>query len=341
MNKKVYIIPLLILPLISGCKSDDLKGDFYIGNSEDRIIELTFSELSAKINVQKDTFFVATHQGFSCTCWTGFQYIVQEYTKEKHIPIYGFDTDLLDDKSLGIDKVTSGYVELYVVIEGKIVKKYSKSAKIDYDIFEKKENLQETIEKHVNTYPINNYAYISYETAYELIKDTSKDDFVLITVRSGCGDCNYSMPNVVTPWMKENGSKIPVYVCDIEKYREIGNYDIIKQNLNLTNSSSEEFGYGDGVVPTYQYYKNGVLQDAGVYANDTFKMVGDKVEAKSYFDGTRNLKYTTKNLQSEFANSNELLEQLNKLGDIVYLPTEKEAVYHDSILQDFLSYYCK
>lgn len=340
MNKKVYIIPLLILPMLAACKDKNTKGDFLIGNSQNQVIEITYSELSAKLNVQKDTFFVATHQGFSCTCWTGFQFLVQEYTKNTSVPIYGFDTDLLPDTSLGIDKVSSGYVELYVVIEGEIVKKYSKTAKIDYDMFEKVDKFTETVEKYINKYPISNYAYASYEYVCDLFKD-SNNEFVLLTVRSGCGDCNYSMPNVITPWMQENGSKIPVYVCDIEKYRGTDIYDVVKGKLNLTSESSQQFGYGDGVVPTYQYYKNGTLMDVGVYANDNFELNGDKIQAKSYFDGNRDLKYTTRNLKQEFENSSELPNQLNKVGDIVYLPTEKEAVYHDSIIKDFLSYYCK
>lgn len=345
MKRKYWLIPLLIIPVLSGCKNSENKGDFYIGNSENRIIELTNSELSAKFKTEMGTFFLATHQGYSCTCWTGFQFVMQEYNDTRkentYIPFFGFDTDLLEDDSLGIDKVTSGYVEFYLIVDGKIEKKYSKSAKKDFDMFENTEKFREVIKKHINTNPINNYAYISYENAKNLINDSKNDGFVLFTIRSGCGDCSYSVPKVLTPWLKENGTKIPVFVCDIEKYRGTDQYTTVKDELNLSTVNSLEFGYGTGVVPTYQYYKNGSLVDAGVYANDSFKYENDKLVVSSYFDGTRNLKYTNKNLKAEMEASNELTSQLAKVGDQVYLPTEKEAAYHDSIFKDFLSYYCK
>mgnify|MGYP003297751978 CR=1 FL=1 len=346
MKRKICLIPLTILPLLSACNDAEIKGDFYIGNSENSVIELIESELSAKLNSEFGTFFLATHQGDSCTCWTGFQFVMQEYnnnrTENTNIPFYAIDTDLLvDDNKYGIDKITSGYVEFYVIVEGKIEKKYSKSAKIDFEMFEKSDKFGEVIEKYINSNPILNYEYISYERACTLINDITKE-FVLFTVRSGCGDCIHLLPNVLTPWLVQNGSKIPVYLCDIERYKDTKEYDEVRNNLKITEASSP-LGYDVGRVPTYQYWKNGQLMDAGVYGNDLFvkdEATGKNVVTKSYFDGTRELKYTDVNLVEQF-NAQESLDLNKKPDGSLYMEIKKEADFHDPILKEFLSYYCK
>ena len=149
------------------------------------------------------------------------------------------------------------------------------------------------------------------------------------------------MPYVVTPFLKENNPKIPVYVCDIESYRGTEEYDSVKAGLSLTVESNP-LGFGKGVVPTYQYWKNGKLIDAGVYANDSFQLNSEtnKVEVKeTYFDGSRDLKYTTENLVSKL-NSADESEILNYNG-YYFMDIKKAAVYHDPLLKSFLTYYCK
>lgn len=348
MNKKCCLFPLLILPLISGCNEEVKQGNFYFGSVENKIVQLDVSELSAKIDTQHDTFLLATHKGDSCSCWTNFQYVIESYNNKRKnagldfLPFYSFDTELIESttSTLKIDKILSGYVDFYVFSEGEIIEKYTKSAKKDLEMFENIDKFGDIVEKHIKEGPINNYAYVSYDYVRTQLFNKEDNEFVLFTVRSGCGDCSYCMPNVVTPFAKANTLKIPVYICDIEKYRGTDEYDSVKAGLLLTESSNP-LGFEKGVVPTYQYYKNGQLVDAGVYANDsfTFDEVSGKVQvSKTYFDGSRGLQYTNINLKEKM-NAEETLD-VKKYGENYFMQTEKAAVFHNPLLNSFLSYYC-
>ena len=349
MKKKCCIFPLLILPLLSGCKNEAKKADFLIGAQENKIVELSLSELSSKIDTQHDTFLLATHKADSCLCWTNFRYAISQLNDKRkeegkdYLPFYSFDTELMTDnlpETFKVDRILAGYTDFYIFKDGEILEKYTKSAKKDSEMFENPDKLAKVINEHINDNLIGNYKYITYEYACRDLINKDNNEFALITVRSGCGDCNYCMPNVVTPFLKENAPKIPVYICDIEKYRGTEQYDNVKYNLKLTVESNP-LGYGKGVVPTYQYWKNGQLVDAGVYANDSFQLntEANKVEVKeTYFDGTRELKYTTENLVSKL-NSADESEIINYNGNY-FMDVKKAAAYHDPLLKSFLTYYC-
>ncbi len=350
MKKKLLLFPLLISPLISGCDSKPIQGDFLVGNYSASSIEITTSELSAKLLVEHDTFFLSTHKGESCICWTDFQNVLTTYneqTKEdgdEYVPFFSYDTTSYETglKIPGIDEVMSGYVDFYVIIEGEIVEKYSKSAKKDYQFFDDVATFKSTIEKYMKAKPIPNYAYVSYDYARAHLINKDNNEFILLTIRSGCGDCSYLLLNVLTPWLVKNGSKIPVYLCDIERYKDTKEYDDIRHNLKITEAS-DLLGYDVGRVPTYQYWKNGQLMDAGVYGNDFFVKDEEtnKIKiSKSYFDGTRDLKYTDINLIEQF-NALDTIDASIKPDGTYYLNIKKEADFHDPLLIAFLSYYCK
>ena len=129
---------------------------------------------------------------------------------------------------------------------------------------------------------------------------------------------------------------------DIEKYKDTNIYDEVKNTLKITETSSE-YGYDIGKVPTYQYWKNGQLVDAGVYANDSFikdENTSKILMDKSYFNGTKQTKYTNVNLLEQ-VNSLENIEVSIKSDGSYYLDIKKEAEFHDPLLKAFLSYYCK
>ena len=349
MKKKYCLISLLILPLISACKTEQKLARFYISNLNNEIVELGINELSAKIDTQHDTFLLATHKGDSCTCWTGFEYVMSQYNEKRnkdgknYLPFYAFDTELMTDnvpENFKIDKVLSGYVEFYIFSEGEIIQKYSKSAAKDLDFFENVDKFTKLLDENIEDKTINNYAYVSYEHVRDYLIKEDNREFALLTVRSGCGDCNYCMPNVVTPFILERGLQVPVYVCDIEKFRGTDDYDTVKANLKLTLESNP-LGFDKGVVPTYQYWKNGELLDAGVYANDSFEFnaSSNKVEVnKTYFDGTRNLKYTNVNLKTQMGSKQSL--NVKEYNGKYFMETKEAAVFHDPLIKSFLTYYC-
>ena len=123
MKKKCWFFVLLISPLISGCNDEVKQANFYIGAKENKIIELSLEELSSKIDVQHDTFLLATHKGDSCVCWADFQIVIESYNSKRkengkdYLPFYSFDTDLMIEntpESFKVEKILAGYTEFYI-----------------------------------------------------------------------------------------------------------------------------------------------------------------------------------------------------------------------------------
>jgi len=356
MRKKHLIFSILIMPLISGCEPKVGKVNFSMGSYTNDIIEINEAELAGKMLTSSESFFLVTHKGNSCSCYNDFKYILQTFNNNRksdgkeYLPFFAIDVDLIDQYNLnhyGIDNILSGYVDFYVVVDGSVKDKYTKGAKIDFEFFENINTFTTVISRHIGAEPIKNFSYVTYNYLASNLINKDNNEFALMTIRSGCGDCGYALPHVLIPYAKTHEFKIPLLVVDIEKYREDKIlYPEIKSFLKLTEEASP-LGYGEGVVPTYQYWKNGELIDAGVYANDSFeydKATESPVLESCYFDGTRDLKYTNVNLVSALNSKDiELYTYFDYDEDeyFYYLSIEKEAEFHTPLLQSFLSYYCE
>ena len=206
---------------------------------------------------------------------------------------------------------------------------YSSIAKKDVRFFSSPKDFESIFERHIKNQPIKNLSYVSLEFFKQSILDNPNSDCVLFSVRSGCPDCTYCIPNCLLPYTRSNNLKRPIYIIDLEDFYTTSaeEYKIVKSTLQLTKESSEDFGYGDGYVPTYQYWKNGKLEDAGVFANDEtyydYNVSYNDIITTSYFDGNRPTKFTDTNLigtEISYYNSDYLI--------------------HSQILEKFLSYYC-
>lgn len=332
MKRKILSILLIGLLALSGCNSKEKTIDFCIGINENKIIELTKDSLLGKMKVQKDSFVLAVHDGNSCLCWQDFKDILRNYNGKRAtngnplIPFFAFDCSIADEIE-GIEKIETGYIDLYIFENGEIVEKRSGAATKDIPIFESLERFTNYMDKKIGLKPINNLYYTTSNFIIDkIIGNSDSGEAVVVVERSGCGDCSYCIPNVLIPYAKSHEFSIPVYVVDIEDFRsDEDQYTSIKARLNLTEDSSI-FGYKSGFVPTYQYYKDGVLTDAGVFANDEIEYTyGEYLTVKdSYFDGTRSLAYTE-----------EILT--NKTFDLDDSLKEK----HAELLRLFLEYYTR
>ena len=331
MNKKKFVLFLTSLLLLSGCNSSQKVLDFTIASKENEVIKLTSSTLLGKSLVQKDSFVLIVQNGNECLCWQNFKDILKNYNENRklnnneYIPFFSIDCSIDDFDIDGIDKIKTGYIDLYFYQDGEIIDKISGAAKKNAKIFESLKSFSSFMDEKIKNNPINNLYYISKEYLFEnIVGNPSSDKAIVIIERSGCSDCSYCIPNVLIPYAKNNELKIPIYVLDIEKYRSNQNeYLEIKNSLFLSQESSI-FGYKEGVVPTYQYYLNGELIDAGVFANDDLEYnYGISFYVKdSYFDGKRNLNYTSTILK-------------DKTFDINVEINEK----HSEIFIEFLNYY--
>ena len=61
-----------------------------------------------------------------------------------------------------------------------------------------------------------------------------------------------------------------IYKINLSNYNE-NDKQVIKDEFGLSSGNSN-FGYNNGVTPSFQYYSEGVLTDMVVYANDEFSI---------------------------------------------------------------------
>ena len=329
MNKKNFSIFLISLLMLSGCNSNENKIGFTIGSKENEVIELTTTSLLGKSQVQKDSFILAVHDGEECLCWQNFKDILKNYnaSRDEYIPFFSIDCSPEDFDIKGIEKIKTGYIDLYIYSDGEIIEKISGSAKKNAKIFESLDSFTSFMNEKIESNPIKNLYYISTDYLFDnIIDNTESGKAIVVIERSGCSDCSYCIPNVLIPYAKDNELKVPIYVIDIEDYRaNQDEYKTIKDSLFLSENSSM-FGYKEGVVPTYQYYSDGVLSEAGVFANDEIEYdYGVSFTIKnSYFDGERSLNYTTTILKD---NEYSIDKDINEI--------------HAQIFTQFLNYYNK
>ena len=123
-------------------------------------------------------------------------------------------------------------------------------------------------------------------------------------------------------------------------------YQNTKDGCNLSESSSPEYGYARGVVPTIQHYKEGALDDSSVFFNDKIARNedGSFYIQESFYSETRltslkyvgNVKYSV--LKGMSVNEEDTIP---KSSGSYFWAQEKAAVYHKPLLEAFLDNYCK
>ncbi len=225
---------------------------------------------------------------------------------------------------------------------------YSKNEKH----FDSQDSFNAMFEKYVL---LPNYFFISPELLDTKIKN--KETFVTLFTRSTCPDCSYLNTHFLNDYMARNKNKTFFLVeCDIKGRRysldstpenpqvDTTLWQNFKDKYQLSNTTSSEFGYDLGVVPTFQYYKDGILSGSDVYVNESFQEElisgheenGQGVRYKfivtqSFFDELVNTSYEFQTTYQE----DTIQAQKNQF--------KKDCVIevHDKKLSEFLNKYAK
>ena len=365
MKKKVLfsiIIPLLFVSL-SSCQikekarltfGTELKQDIYT------LKELTTSQLLDKAKNENEVFLLAAYQGDyseECSCWTTFQNVIVNYMNSYHGLVYVYNAQSQDEtiKHLNIEKADDSTPYLYVFKGEKKLASFNYKNSKDKGIFEdlKATTMNNRIHSIVNS-PLMYYVPTSY-TQGDGIKNT--EGSIVLFVRRGCGDCNYAIPNVLIPYINSHKIRSSIHIVDLQDLydlskketaseQEKAEYQNTKDLCGLSETTSEKYGYLNGVVPTMQYYVKGELIDSSVFFNDEIA----KKEDGTYY--VSNSFYSEERLTSiKYANNikNNVLKGMDLKDDEVvttasgfsYWSQEKAAQYHKPLMEAFLDYYCK
>ena len=118
----------------------------------------------------------------------------------------------------------------------------------------------------------------------------------------------------------------------------------LQDSYGLSTLGNETFGYQNGVVPTIQFVKKGIIDGASVFFNDSVakKDDGSFYISDSYYTEERlpNLKYLKGFNKQTVLKSMTLTEGVlaNKNGGY-YWSQDVASKYHRPILEAFFDYY--
>ena len=361
MKNKLLLVPILSLAFVAltGCtyKKATLTYGTYIEQSLDTLESIDTSELFSKAN-SEETYILATYQGKyseDCLCWSTFQNVIVNYMNKYHEKVYLYDTDNYGNLhiNLNIQEYNDSTPALYIYQGKEQLANFSYKKSNDKSIFSDLtgEAIYTRIHKFVDKpvlYEVND-GYLS-----DSINISSET--IALFIRSSCPDCSYSLANVIVPYINKTSISKEILVFDLESYYRDsissssieGNqkYQNIKDKYGLSVSGSKIYGYGDGYVPTIQYYRGGYLKAASVFFNDEVsqKEDGTYYISRSFYSNDRltSLSYC-KNIDNNVIEGITLShEDIAKTSSgYTYWSQEKAAVYHTPLLEAFLSYYCK
>ena len=363
MMKKslILLVAILAAPFLSSCQKENadekvlLTYGTYIDTSISELPELDNDALLKKMQ-SDEVFLLAAHQGKyseSCLCWSTFLNVIVSYSNAYNEKVYLYNAQEQTEsmKDLGIKKLDQSTPMLYIFKGQEQIVSFSYSNKKDKKIFSDVSG--ETMDDKVHQYAKVPKMYFVDE---EYIDDEmmKRHSSVLLFMRNGCDDCKYVIPNVLIPYITETQIYQEVLLFDMQPYYDIQKqaedgskpYDNLKNKYQLTENNGNLLGYQQGVVPTIQYYKDGVLKDSAVFFND---VVAKKEDGSYYISDSF---YSEERLTSvhylKDVMGNVLKGRSLKAEDVAITPSgyiywlqEKAAVYHTPLFEAFLNYYLK
>lgn len=362
--KRKLLIPLLFFVTCSslvGCSKSlqPISYGTYITQTTDSLMEISNLDLYNKTQFEGETFILATYQSeysYDCECWKTYENVIVNYINKYHEKVYIFDAQNQSEmiSYLQIDKYNDSTPSLYIFNGANQLAKFTYKNNQDKAIFS--DITGEAMHTRIHEYVRRP---VLFEVNDQILTTNlkQKDEAVVMFVRSSCSDCSYVLPNILIPYIEKTQFNKEIWYCDLDVYyklskaenaseRDKEQYQNIKDRYNLSTKNNQTYGYGQGVVPTIQYYKNGVLTDASVYANDTVmqKDDGSFYIKESYYSNERltSLSYcknvTNNVLQGMTINKDDVAVSAN---GYVYWPIEKAAFYHTPLFEAFLDFYCK
>lgn len=350
--KKCLIFLSLLLTLFA-CEnndgSDKVKLD-YGSLIDDGITYISKDELDIKM-LDEDSFILAIYPGADslCGCWTVFRENLNRYVQEEERIVYGVDAfSLMGEESYGIT-LADDRPNLALIEKGKLKHQWLYDTKNTQQFYTSYIYLSEHFEKYTIA---PNTIYIDQDTLDSFI--TNSYTFAIAYTWHSCSDCKYCFPNVVLPFFEKEDEAKKLYIIDLEvdglllvdgvKDNKNKNYVAFLNEYGLTSESNETFGYETGFVPTFQYYRDGELFDACVYFNDKVEQIDGVYKiTRSYYTSERITQLPF--LANSSIENKVLLDQtisedeLNITPESVSFKKEAASIYHDPLLNLFLSTY--
>jgi len=249
--------------LVTGCsctnkEDEDISISLGIGDmNASAFVELeTTQELINKI--ENDDSFVLLVYGSWCDHCKNFKPILNSVIEERNLIVYGIQVELIN----GVSSLSSvQYIPTLVVYD-----KGEASAIIDPGVeetyFSNTKGLNNFFDKYTHK-PIA--YYITLEQLRE--KKQNEENFVVYFSNSESDASKYLNDNYMLDLFDTYHADKEFYILDHGGISDM-EWQTIRDEFGLSEAGSSTFGYGEGVEPTFQFYKQGVLTDMAVFAND-------------------------------------------------------------------------
>ncbi|MCR4879731.1 MAG: hypothetical protein K5906_02105 [Bacilli bacterium] len=267
-RKLLTLLPFMTLPFLNGCGSSLGATSLTYGTyKDDEAVQLSNAEFTTHIE-NKENFLMAIYpKDSSCSCWSNFSRVINDVVTNKHLLIYKYYAQEVEDNALM--KKMGGFNNrldaptFYIIQNKQIAKYYNYSNSTSF--FKDSVAFYNEISQHIK---LPHIYYLDEEGLDEKILE---DRSVIYFARNKCSDCNYVTPNTLMPYFDAlEGEKRNLYLFDLQSYRDenMEIYQTIKDKYLLSTVFNETYGFGEGVVPTFQVYEKGELKDMCVYVND-------------------------------------------------------------------------
>lgn len=294
-----------------------------------------------------------------CTCFAKFRASIASYIDSSNAFVYSINPSEFKDKAdLGLKFSTGlGYESIAIFQNGAV--KYQRQRAGENDSWSTEaETFKTWMKARVS---VSNMLYLDVLQLEKLVADPATisgfDHAVIGFVRDRCPDCSYLSDHFLKEYNQSTHAESYLIDCDVPGLHDDNDgktaqtqWSAFKVKYGLAASSSPEFGFEAGYVPSFQFRRaSNVIEDADVYVNDTLEINADGTTCSvksTYWDGTRDHPFfdsLAKDVVRDFSKV-EALKSIPKSDYEAYERDyywnhDKAAVYHDPILKGFLDYY--
>ena len=330
----------------------DYKNDFV---TED---DITIGYESLTTKIRKKENFVLLPFSSGCSCWDSFNPIAIYFMNKYNVKFPAINVRSFDGEptSYGVYKVAVDMPSICFFRRGALVRQTVYGLQKNKDIFTMVDKFEEFMLD--NIYLPKMY-YVDKDKLDEKI--ANNDDFNLYVGRNGCNDCKRVNEEVLYDWSDKNKEKDipnnPLYIFDIEKYRETEDYQPIKDAYGLSNTDFNPiFGYNYvskydfltayGMLPTFQRWHDGRIIDMITTLNDNLEENSHVLD--SYFTEERvNASPMLKVYGDKYVLDGKTVEEKD-IGQFPipgteeiyeYVKKDAQAIWHNPIVELYLSTY--
>ena len=308
MKKRfLFCAVLTSLSLLSGCQKEETElinitfGKLYDSSLaetiENHLVTVTHSELTSLVSEKKEFILLVYDKNNTCTCWEEFEKTILSFVKRKNALIYAIAPAEFDGghETFGLN-ISKNEETIAIFEDGEV--KHQKTTSGDKDEFMKEEKFASWLNEKVH---FSKMLYVNLTQFFALF--SKGEQFTLGYLRSSCPDCSYVEDAVLSSFNAKDNNVSYVIDCDVNGIRfKNGEYDeeqwnTFKESFGLSSSGSEDFGYGQGYVPSFYTYTgyrastfSETIADAVVYLNDKIEKnaeTGEYFVADSFFTEER------------------------------------------------------